>query len=336
MGVRIAINGFGRIGRMVTRVIHEMNLQDSLNIVAINDLAPAKTVSHLYNYDSVHGRALRKCHVLSEDRLEFGDGQSVRLFSQKDPQTLPWKDLDIDLVLECSGLFTKRIDAQRHIEAGAKKVFISAPSPDADITVVYGVNHTQLNDSHHVISNASCTTNCLAPIAKILDDCVGIDVGYMTTIHAYTGDQRLVDSTHSDLQRSRAACESMIPSTTGAAKAVGLVLPHLKGRLDGTSIRVPVSNVSVVDFKFCASRPANVDTINQYMIEQTRSAFKNIVDVVTEPLVSKDFNHQPFSALFDAAQTSIVDGRFVRVLAWYDNEWGFSNRMVDVIRYLYR
>lgn len=326
----VAINGFGRIGRSVLRALLERD-DIMFNIVAVNDLAPPSDSIHLLKYDSVHGR-LKQEVELKDQKMMIGS-HVIHMFSEKDPKKLPWKDLHVDLVLECSGHFLKKADTMMHIGAGAKKVLISAPSPDPDLTVVYGVNHQNLSHNQQIVSNASCTTNCLAPIAKILDEAFVIERGYMTTIHAYTGDQRLVDTWHKDLRRARAACESMIPSSTGAAKAVGLVLPKLKGKLDGTAIRVPTANVSVVDFTFTVEKEASIDKINQIMVENAKGSMKGILDVVDVPLVSKDFNQQSFSSIVDLAQTQVIDGKFCRVLSWYDNEWGFSNRMLDTAQY---
>lgn len=326
----VAINGFGRIGRSVLRALLERD-DIMFNIVAVNDLAPPSDSIHLLKYDSVHGR-LKQEVELKDQKMMIGS-HVIHMFSEKDPKKLPWKDLHVDLVLECSGHFLKKEDTMMHIGAGAKKVLISAPSPDPDLTVVYGVNHRNLSHNQQIVSNASCTTNCLAPIAKILDEAFVIERGYMTTIHAYTGDQRLVDTWHKDLRRARAACESMIPSSTGAAKAVGLVLPKLKGKLDGTAIRVPTANVSVVDFTFTVEKEASIDKINQIMVENAKGSMKGILDVVDVPLVSKDFNQQSFSSIVDLAQTQVIDGKFCRVLSWYDNEWGFSNRMLDTALY---
>ncbi|CAO4838456.1 MAG: Glyceraldehyde-3-phosphate dehydrogenase [Holosporales bacterium] len=330
MSIRVAINGFGRIGRMVLRALVERQ-EKGIQIVAINDLCSIEENVHLLKYDSVHGRFFP--HITVEENTIHVDGQTIQMLCEKNPTLLPWKNLDVDIVFECSGRFTKKSDAQAHIDAGAKHVLISAPGTEVDLTVVYGVNHTQLTKDHKIISNASCTTNCLAPVADVLQKCVGIDVGYMTTIHAYTGDQRLVDTAHKDLRRARAACESIIPSSTGAAKAVGLVLPELKGKLDGTAMRVPTSNVSVVDFKFTTLKPTSVDAINLAMQEAARGYLNGVLDVVSAPLVSKDFNHDPHSSIFDLTQTQVIDGRFCRVLSWYDNEWGFSNRMLDVAKF---
>ena len=328
MPLKIAINGFGRIGRLVLRAILDQK-PDLFQVVAINDLGDGDANSYLYTYDSVHGKAP---HPLTFDRDALvlkGPSQTIRVLSEANPDHLPWGDLNVDLVLECSGRFTNRQDGARHLAAGAGKVLISAPADGADNTIVYGVNHQTLTKDHRVVSNGSCTTNCLAPIAAILQDAVGIERGYMTTIHAYTGDQRLVDTYHTDLRRARAAGMSMIPTSTGAAKAVGLVLPALKGKLDGTAIRVPVPNVSLIDFTFTTPHETHRDAINQAVITAASGQFKGIVAVVDQPLVSVDFNHNPFSANFDATQTQVIEGRFCRVLAWYDNEWGFANRMVD-------
>jgi glyceraldehyde 3-phosphate dehydrogenase len=330
MKVKVAINGFGRIGRMVLRALYERHETD-IEIVAINDLCKIEDNIHLLKYDSVHGRF--PFDVKKEGDFMLLQNNKIQMLSEKDRKNLPWGNLGVDIVFECSGHFTKRDLAMAHIDAGAKHVLISAPGENADLTVVYGVNHHLLTKDHKIVSNSSCTTNCLAPIADVLHKSVGIDVGYMTTIHAYTGDQRLVDTAHSDLRRARAACESMIPSSTGAAKAVGLVLPELKGKLDGTAIRVPTSNVSVIDLTFVAKTPATIDKINQSMIEASKGYLFGILDAVDEPLVSKDFNHQQYSSIFDLTQTQVVDGRFCRVLSWYDNEWGFSNRMLDVAKH---
>ncbi len=326
MAVRVAINGFGRIGRLVYRALIESGRQD-IDVVAINDLADTNTNAHLLKYDSVHGRfggtvAAEADHLLV-------NGKKLLAVQVADPAKLPWGELKIDVALECSGRFTKRDDAAKHLTAGAKKVLISAPATDEDITVVYGINHDKLQAAHTVVSNASCTTNCLAPVASVLHKAVGIEHGFMTTIHSYTGDQRVVDTMHSDLHRARAAALSMIPTTTGAAKAVGKVLPELKGKLDGTSVRVPTPNVSVVDFKFVASRATTVDEINNAILAASNGALKGILGTYTEPLVSTDFNHDPHSSIFALGETKVIGGTFVRVMSWYDNEWGFSNRMGD-------
>ncbi|MDP2193461.1 MAG: type I glyceraldehyde-3-phosphate dehydrogenase [Alphaproteobacteria bacterium] len=330
MTLRIAINGFGRIGRLILRGILETN-QSDVHVVAINDLGKPEDHAHLFKYDSVHGRY--SGHVTYSDDTLCIDQQRIKLFQHSNPADLPWADLDIDIVFECSGHFTKRSQSALHLEAGAKRVLISAPSVDADFTVVYGVNHGELTSSHKIVSNASCTTNCLAPLADVLHKAVGIDCGYMTTIHSYTGDQRLVDMQHNDLRRARAAAESIVPSSTGAAKAVGLVLPELKGKLDGTALRVPTSNVSVVDFKFVSQTPGvTKDHIHDAVYAASNGRLKGILDVCEAPLVSRDFVHYPASCVFDATQTQIIDGKLCRVLAWYDNEWAFSLRMIDVAK----
>lgn len=324
---KIAINGFGRIGRLVLRALIESG-NEAIEVVAINDLSTPTTLGHLFEYDSVHGRYNGAVEV-GEDFLSLG-GEEIKLLQIAAPESLPWGEMGVDLVLECSGRFTKREDAKKHLKAGARRVLISAPAVDADRTVVYGVNHLDLTTDDLIISNASCTTNCLAPIAMILDQILGIEKGYMTTIHAYTADQRLVDTAHDDLRRSRAAALSMIPTSTGAAKAVGLVLPQLKGKLDGCAIRVPVPNVSMVDLTFVAKSATTAQFINDAMIEASQGPLVNILGLCDKPLVSADFNHTSFSAVFDTTQTQIVDNTLCRVVAWYDNEWGFANRMVDI------
>jgi glyceraldehyde 3-phosphate dehydrogenase len=326
MPVRIAISGFGRIGRNVLRALAEAKRRD-LEVVAINDLASAKDNAHLLKYDSVHGPFPGTIKV-EADSIDVGTGP-IRVLAERDPKKLPWRSLGIDIVMECTGIFTDREKAAQHLEAGARRVLVSAPSKGADLTVVYGVNHHKLTPEHKVVSNASCTTNCLAPVAKVLHDLVGIKAGFMTTIHSYTSDQQLVDQVHKDMRRARAAALNMIPTSTGAAIAVGLVLPELKGKLDGTSIRVPTPNVSVVDLKLLPGRETSVEEINKAMQHAAANELKGILGVTDELLVSTDFNHNSMSATFDLTQTQIVDGRLVRVLAWYDNEWGFSNRMSD-------
>ena len=335
MTIRVAINGFGRIGRMVLRAMIERDVSDkSLQVVAINDLASPAHNLHLLQYDSIHGR-LNRSVLLKDDHFEIDGFKPITILNERNPENLPWSKLNIDLVLECSGVFTKKADATKHLAAGAKKVIISAPSDDADKTVVFGVNHQSLTDSDKVISNASCTTNCLAPVASVLHQAIGIEKGYMTTIHAFTGDQRLVDTDHKDLHRARAATLSMIPTSTGAAKAVGLVLPDLKGKLDGTAIRVPTANVSLIDFCFTSVQSTTPQEINQAVITaKNNSNLRDIIDVNDLPLVSADFNHNPHSAIFDVTQTQVIDGHFCRILAWYDNEWGFSNRMIDLAMFL--
>ncbi len=326
MAVKVAINGFGRIGRNVLRAVAE-NARTDLEVVAINDLTSPETNAHLLKYDSVHGRFPGQVR-LEGDVMDIGMGP-IRVLAERDPARLPWGDLGVDIVMECTGIFSDRDKAAVHLASGAKKVLVSAPSKGADITVVYGVNHDRIEPGHDVISNASCTTNCLAPVAKVLNDLCGIQSGFMTTIHAYTNDQRILDLPHSDMRRARAAALSMIPTTTGAAKAVGLVLPELSGRLDGTAIRVPTPNVSVIDLKFIPQRETTVDEINTAMERAAAQEMKGVLNVVKEPLVSIDFNHDPHSSSFDLSQTQIVDGRLVRVMSWYDNEWGFSCRMSD-------
>lgn len=327
MTIRVAINGFGRIGRLVMRAMVELDRQ-GLEVVAINDLADAATNAHLLKYDSVHGRFGHDVAADGGDLII--DGKRIKGIQVADPTQLPWKDLNIDLVMECSGRFTKRADAEKHLAAGAKKVLISAPATDEDITIVYGVNHDQLKPEHKIVSNASCTTNCLAPVVKVLNDTIGVDHGFMTTIHSYTGDQRIVDTMHKDLHRARAAALSMIPTTTGAAKAIGKVIPALKGKLDGTSIRVPTPNVSVVDLCCVMSRATTADEINAAMISAASSGpLKGLLGTYDEPLVSMDFNHETRSSIFALKETKVVEGTFVRVMSWYDNEWGFSCRMAD-------
>ena len=326
MAVRVAINGFGRIGRLVFRALVESGRND-LEVVAINDLGSAEANAHLVKYDSVHGR-------LAEDVSVAGDvmtvgAHKVKVVAERDPSRLPWKDLGIDICLECTGIFTDRDKAKVHLAAGAKRVLVSAPSNGADLTVVYGVNHDKLTKDHLVVSNASCTTNCLAPIAFVLNQEFGIEHGFMTTVHAYTGDQRVADTLHKDLHRARAAAVSMIPTTTGAAKAVGLVLPELKGKLDGSSIRVPTPNVSMIDFKCVVKRATTAEEVNAAIQKAADGKLKGILGVNDLPLVSIDFNHCANSSTFDLGETKVIEGTFVRMLSWYDNEWGFSNRMLD-------
>jgi glyceraldehyde 3-phosphate dehydrogenase len=326
MSVRVAINGFGRIGRNVLRAIVEGERSD-ITVVAINDLAPAETNAHLLRFDSVHGRFPGEVKV-EGDFIDCGIGP-IRVTAIRDPAQLPWKELGVDIVLECTGLFTTKDKAAAHLAAGAKRVLISAPADNVDLTVVYGVNHDKLTKDHKVVSNASCTTNCLAPVAKVLNDAVGIDKGFMTTVHSYTNDQPSHDQFHKDLYRGRAAALSMIPTSTGAAKAVGLVLPELAGRLDGVSIRVPTPNVSVVDLKFLAKRATSKEEINAAVKRAAEQQLKGILGYTDRPNVSIDFNHDPRSSVFHMDQTRVMDGTLVRVMSWYDNEWGFSNRMVD-------
>ena len=327
MAVRVAINGFGRIGRLVARAIFDLGRKD-VEVVAINDLANLKTNAHLLKYDSVHGRYPGT--VEASDSALIIDGQEVKVVQEPDPSKLPWADMGIDVAMECSGRFTKRDAAAQHLSAGAKKVLISAPGTDEDITVVYGVNHDQLTADHKIVSNASCTTNCLAPVASVLHNAIGIERGFMTTIHSYTGDQRIVDTLHSDLHRARAAAMSIIPTSTGAARAVGKVLPDLKGKLDGVALRIPTPNVSLVDFKFVAKKATSPEQIADIIKEASETnALKGVLGWYDEPLVSTDFNHDPHSSIFAINESKVIDGTFVRVMTWYDNEWGFSCRMAD-------
>ena len=327
MAVKVAINGFGRIGRNVLRAIIESGRTD-IQVVAINDLGPVETNAHLMRFDSVHGRFPGEVKV-SGDTIDVGRGP-IKVTAVRNPAELPHKDLGVDIALECTGIFTSKATASAHLTAGAKRVIISAPADGVDLTVVYGVNHDKLTKDHLVISNASCTTNCLAPVAKVLNDAVGIEKGFMTTIHAYTGDQPTLDTMHKDLYRGRAAALSMIPTSTGAAKAVGLVLPELNGKLDGVSIRVPTPNVSVVDLKFVSKRATTVKEINEAIqAAAAKGPLKGILAATAAPNVSIDFNHDPHSSTFALDQTKVMDGTLVRILTWYDNEWGFSNRMSD-------
>jgi len=326
MSIKVAINGFGRIGRNVLRAIIESGRRD-IEVVAINDLGPVETNAHLLRFDSVHGRFPHEVRTAA-DTLDAGRGP-IRVTAIKNPAELPHKAMAIDVALECTGIFTSREKAAAHLSAGAKRVLVSAPSEGADLTVVYGVNHSRLTTEHLVVSNASCTTNCLAPVAKVLHEAVGIERGFMTTIHSYTGDQPTLDTMHKDLYRARAAALSMIPTSTGAAKAVGLVLPELNGKLDGSAIRVPTPNVSVVDLKFVAGRKTSKDEINAAIKTAADGPLKGILGYTNSPNVSVDFNHDPHSSIFHLDQTKVLEGNFVRILSWYDNEWGFSNRMAD-------
>ncbi len=327
MALRAGINGFGRIGRLVLRSAMESGRKD-IEFVAINDLGSAEMNAHLLKYDSAHGTFPGKVQAL-KDAIKV-NGHKIKVLSERDPAKLPWEQLGVDVVLECTGLFNNKEAAAQHLEGGAKKVLVSAPCSEADLTVVYGINHDKLKKSHKVVSNASCTTNCLVPVAWVLDQTVGIKHGYMTTVHAYTGDQRTVDTLHKDLRRARAAAVSIIPTSTGAARAVGLVLPELKGKLDGTAIRVPTPNVSLVDLTIEAKEKTSVEAINEAMSKAAKgNRLKGVLAVNDEPLVSIDFNHSPASSTFDLTQTQVLDGTCVRVLTWYDNEWGFSNRMSD-------
>jgi glyceraldehyde 3-phosphate dehydrogenase len=325
--VRMAINGFGRIGRHILRAIVEQGRTD-VSVVAINDLAPPETNAHLLRYDSVHGRFPGKVQ-LEGDQLDCGTGP-IRVLGERDIAKLPWRELEVDVVAECTGVFTKRDAAARHLEAGARKVLVSAPAEGADITVCYKVNHEQLRPEHEVVSNASCTTNCLAPVAKVLNDAVGIVRGHMTTIHSFTNDQNLLDVFHKDLHRARAATLSIIPTSTGAARAVGLVLPELKGKLDGVAFRVPTANVSVVDFTFAPKRQTSAEEINQAIVAAADGPMQGVLGYHREPLVSIDFNHDSHSSTVDLGATKVLEGQLVRVASWYDNEWGFSCRMGDV------
>ena len=326
MSVKVAINGFGRIGRNILRSIIE-NKNDNIKVVGINDLGPIETNAHLLKYDSVHG-ILDKDVIINGSDLNVGTGP-IKVTSERNPENLPWKELDVDVVLECTGIFTSKEKAQQHITAGAKKVLISAPASGVDLTVVYGVNHKKISNEHQILSNASCTTNCLAPLAYVLNKSIGIENGFMTTIHSYTGDQPTLDTMHSDLYRARAAAANMIPTSTGAAKAVGLVLPELDGKLDGVAIRVPTQNVSVVDFKFNSKKETSIEEINEAIKIASENELKNILSFNDKKLVSSDFNHNPSSSIFHSDQTKVMNKKFVRILSWYDNEWGFSNRMCD-------
>lgn len=326
MAVRVGINGFGRIGRNILRAIAESGRKD-IEVVGINDLGPVETNAHLLRFDSVHGRFPGTVTV-DGDSINLGGGK-IRVTAERDPSKLPWKDLGVDIAMECTGIFTSKDKASAHLAAGAKRVLVSAPADGADATIVYGVNHDTLTKDHLVVSNGSCTTNCLAPVAKVLNDLVGIETGFMTTIHAYTGDQPTLDTMHKDLYRGRAAAMSMIPTSTGAAKAIGLVLPELKGKLDGVSIRVPSPNVSVIDLKIVAKRATDAKEINAAMKRASEQQLKGILGYTNQPNVSIDFNHDPHSSTFHEDQTKVQNGTLVRVMSWYDNEWGFSNRMAD-------
>ncbi len=328
MTIRVAINGYGRIGRNILRALYESGNKHDLQVVAINDLGNAQTNAHLTRYDTVHGKFSGTVAV--EGDFMIVNGHRIQVCAKRNPADLPWKELKVDVVLECTGLFTSKEKASAHIVAGAKKVIISAPGgKDVDATIVYGVNHSVLKAAHAVISNASCTTNCLAPLVKAIDDRIGVVCGLMTTVHSYTNDQVLTDVYHEDLRRARSATMSMIPTKTGAAAAVGLVLPHLNGKLDGYAIRVPTINVSVVDLSFVAKRATTADEVNQAVKQASESDLKGVLEYCTEPLVSIDFNHNPASSIVDASLTKVTGGTLVKVSSWYDNEWGFSNRMLD-------
>lgn len=330
MTIRIAINGLGRIGRCVARAIFENSEYSDIELVALNGPADIETHKHLLKYDSIHGRFSKS--VEAEGRSLIIDGKKIPVFAERDPKKLPWKDLNVDVVFECTGAFTKLADASQHIEAGAKKVIISAPAKEDSVkTIVYGVNDESLSKDDKVISIGSCTTNCLAPVAKVLNDTIGIEKGFMTTVHAYTNDQNVVDSSHKDLRRARACAMSIIPTSTGAAKAIGLVLPELKGKLDGGAVRVPTANVSMVDLNFVAKRDTSAEEINSTIKAAVKeSKMARALRVVEEPLVSIDFNHTSHSSCFDATQTKVMGGNFVKICSWYDNEWAFSMRMLDV------
>ena len=323
---KIGINGFGRIGRLILRALLE-NYKDKIQVVAINDLGSIETNAHLIKYDSTHG-TLNHDVKTSKDGFEISN-QNIKVFAEKDPAKIPWGNVGADVVLECTGIFLDKSSAQNHIKGGAKKVIISAPAKEVDFTIVQGVNSKELKKDHNIISNGSCTTNCLAPVAMVLENNFGIEYGYMTTIHSYTGDQKLLDTLHKDLRRARSTEGAMIPTSTGAAKALSLVLPSLKGKLDGTAIRVPTPNVSLIDFTVVTKKDVSADSINDVMIKAAQNSLKGILGINKKPLVSKDFNHDPHSSIFDVTQTQVIKGKFSRVLSWYDNEWGFSNRMCD-------
>ena len=324
--INIGINGFGRIGRLILRAILE-NYRNKIKVVAINDLGSIDTNAHLIKYDSTHGIIKEEINT-SNEGFKLGD-QEIKVFAEKDPANIPWAKVGADVVLECTGIFLDKSSAEKHIKGGAKKVIISAPGKEVDFTIVQGVNSKHLKKEHNIISNGSCTTNCLAPVAMVLEKTFGINYGYMTTIHSYTGDQKLLDTLHKDLRRARSTEGAMIPTSTGAAKAMSLVLPSLKGKLDGTAIRVPTPNVSLIDFTLVTEKNVTSESINEAMTKAAKGELKGILDVNQKPLVSKDFNHNPHSSIFDVTQTQVIKGKFSRVLSWYDNEWGFSNRMCD-------
>ena len=324
--VKIGINGFGRIGRLILRALLE-NFKGKIQVVGINDLGSVEANAHLIKYDSTHG-ILNNDVKTTKEGFQIGD-QNIKVFAERDPANLPWGKIGADIVLECTGLFLNKETAGKHLKAGAKKVIISAPGKDVDFTIVQGVNSKQLKKEHNIISNGSCTTNCLAPVAMVLENSFGIEYGYMTTIHSYTGDQKLLDTLHKDLRRARATEGSMIPTSTGAAKAMSLVLPSLKGKLDGTAIRVPTPNVSLIDFTLVTKKDVTADSINDAMTKAAQGELKGILGINKQPLVSKDFNHNSHSSIFDITQTQVIKSKFSRILSWYDNEWGFSNRMCD-------
>ena len=328
MKYRVAINGFGRIGRLTLRALIDRKLKD-VEIVAVNDLGVVDSNLHLFKYDSVHGTF--NDHITkTSNKVKIGN-YDIDFLSEANPNNLNWDKLNIDLVVECTGIFTKREDAQKHLNSGSKKVLISAPATDPDITVVYGINHGSIKNDHKIISNGSCTTNCLAPLAFLIEKNFGIDSGYMTTVHSVTGDQNTIDTLHKDLRRARNSLISIIPTSTGAARAVSEVLPDLKGKIDGSAIRVPTVNVSLVDFKFFSKKETTEEILNNIFLEAEKSSFMNVIQTTSEPLVSNDFNHNPNSSIVDLKETKVINKKFCRILAWYDNEWGFSNRLVDVI-----
>tara|TARA_Y100000022_G_C13235905_1_gene369810 strand:+ start:494 stop:1495 length:1002 start_codon:yes stop_codon:yes gene_type:complete len=331
MKYKVAINGFGRIGRLTLRSLIERNLEN-LEIVAVNDLGDLKSNLHLFKYDSVHGTLNDKIKI-GTSSVEINN-HKINFLSEPNPENLNWDKLNIDLVVECTGIFTKREDANKHLKSGSKKVLISAPAVNPDITVVYGINHKSIQENHKIISNGSCTTNCLAPLAYLIENEIGIDSGYMTTVHSVTGDQNTIDTIHKDLRRARNSLISIIPTSTGAARAVSEVLPQLKGKIDGSAIRVPTVNVSLVDFKFFAKKDTDEKYLNNIFLNAEKESFNNIIQTTNEPLVSNDFNHNSHSSIIDLNETKVLNNRFCRVLAWYDNEWGFSNRLVDVIKTL--
>ena len=328
MKYRVAINGFGRIGRLTLRALIDRKLND-VEIVAVNDLGEVESNLHLFKYDSVHG-TFNDYITKTSNKVKIGS-YDIDFLSEANPNNLNWDRLNIDLVVECTGIFTKREDAQKHLNSGSKKVLISAPATDPDITVVYGINQGSIKDDHKIISNGSCTTNCLAPLAFLIEKNLGIDSGYMTTVHSVTGDQNTIDTLHKDLRRARNSLISIIPTSTGAARAVSEVLPDLKGKIDGSAIRVPTVNVSLVDFKFFSKKETTEEILNNIFIEAEKSSFMNVIQTTSEPLVSNDFNHNPNSSIVDLKETKVINKKFCRILAWYDNEWGFSNRLVDVI-----
>ncbi len=329
MKINIAINGFGRIGRLTLRAFLEREIND-FEIVAVNDLGDIESNLHLLKYDSVHGSLNLECYR-KDNYVEIA-GNKISFLNESDPQKLPWKKFDIDIVIESTGIFTDREKAEMHISSGAKKVLISAPSKNPDITVVYGINHEKINKNHTIISNGSCTTNCLAPIAYLMNKTVGIESGYMTTVHSVTGDQNTIDTLHKDLRRARNSLISIIPTSTGAARAVGEVLPELKGKIDGSAIRVPTPNVSLVDFKFYSKKSTSIEELNSIFKNAEKTEFKSIIQTTNDPLVSGDFNHNPHSSIIDLSELAVIENKFCRILSWYDNEWGFSNRLIDVIK----